>query len=190
MPRKKIGPELRLGKVNKNLAEELARELKTSHESGQPLIYEHAFQTGKVRVLVLWDAWQGIALQERSATILRAYELAEGPEVLERIALASGLTIPEAQAAGMLPYQIIASVRKGDPVTLDQARQAMIEEGGSQLFDPPRVHLRFATEQEAEAARQRLIQRFPGSNDVWLIDRDIGAGDLATTKDWAAAYEE
>lgn len=134
MPRKRIGPEARIGSVNKELAEELATELKSNRDFGQPVIYEDAFRTGKVRVTVIWDAWQDVPLQERSATILRAYEMAEGPESRDRIALASGLTVPEAHAAGMLPYQIIAALRKGDPVTHDQGKQAMLDEGGSLLF--------------------------------------------------------
>jgi hypothetical protein len=184
MPRKRIGPEIRTGSVKKELAEELAAELKTNREFGQPVIYEHAFRTGKVRVIVIWDAWQDVPLQERSATTLRAYEMAEGPESRDRIALASGLTVPEAHAAGMLPYQIITALRKGDPLTDDQARQAMLDEGGSLLFHPPGVQLRFATGEEAEAARQRLIQRFPGSEDVWIIDREILVQDFATARDW------
>ncbi len=184
MPRQRIGPELRTGSVKKELAEELAAELKGNHEFGQPVIYEHAFRTGKARVTVIWDKWQDAPLQERSATILRAYEMAEGPESRDRIVLASGLTVPEAHAAGLLPYQIIAALRKDDPVTPDQVKQVMLDEGGSLLFHWDRPQLRFATGEEAEAARQRLIQRFPGSEDVWIIDREITAQDFATRQDW------
>lgn len=153
------------------------------------MIYEHAFRTGKVRVTVIWDAWHDIPLQQRSATILRAYEMAEGTESRDRIALASGLTVPEAHAAGMLPFQIIAALRKDDPVTFSQVRQAMLDEGGSLLLHWNRPLLRFATGEEAEAARQRLIQRFPGSDDVWIIDREITAQDVATVQDGAHAEE-
>ena len=72
MPRKQIDPESRIGSVKKELAEELATELQNNHEYGQPVIYEHVFRTGKVRVSVIWDKWQDVPLQERSATILRA----------------------------------------------------------------------------------------------------------------------
>lgn len=189
MPRKRIGPETRIGSVNKELAEKLAAELKHNREFGQPVIYEHAFRTDKVSVTVIWDAWHDVSLQERSATILRAYEMAEGPESRDRIALASGLTVPEAHVAGMLPFQIIAALRNGDPMTHDQVKQAMLDEGGSLLFHPLRIQLRFATEEEAEAARQRLIQRFPGSGEVWIINREITAHDLATAQDRAWAEE-
>jgi hypothetical protein len=181
MPRKKIGPDRPLAEVKKDLVEKLAAELKNSQDRGEPVIYEHAFRTGKVRVIVMWDAWEGVPLQQRSATILRAYEMAEGPESQDRIALASGLTVPEAHAAGMLPYQIITAIRKGDPVTPEQARTALLEEGGSSLFhwNAQKVELRFATADEAEAARMRLIQRYPGTDDVWIIDREVTGQDLA-----------
>ncbi|HEY7312675.1 MAG TPA: hypothetical protein VH643_25140 [Gemmataceae bacterium] len=189
MPRKRIGPEAWTRSINKELAEELAAELKSNRKSGQPVVYEQVFRTGKVRVTVMWDEWQDVPLQERSATILRAYEIAEGPESRDRIALTSGLTVPEAHAAGMLPFQIIAAFRKGDPLTPDQVKQAMLEEGGSLLFHWNRPQLRFPTGEEAEAARRRLIQRFPGSEDVWIIDREITAQDLAMVQGWGQAEE-
>jgi hypothetical protein len=113
-------------------------------------------------------------------TILRAYEQAEGQEFRNRIALASGLTVPEAHAAGMLPYQVIAAVRKGDPVTAEQCRKALIEEGASVLFGEDNPQLRFATAEEAEAARKRLAARLPKSEQVWVITKEVG-----TVEDWA-----
>jgi len=190
MPRKRIGPEVRIGAVKQELAEKLAAELKSGREHGQPFIYEQEYRTGKIRVIVIWDAWDEVSLQERSATILRAYELAEGPAYRDRIALASGLTVPEAHAAGMLPYEIIAALRKGDPLTDEQARQALMEEGGSQLPPWRRVQLRFATQDEALAARQRLSRRFPGSDDVWLIHRETTAQDFGSGERWAQPVEE
>ena len=126
-----------------------------------------------------------MSLQERSATILRAYELAEGIPYRERVALASGLTVPEAHAAGMLPFELIAAVRKGDPVTTDQAHQAMLDEGATELEHWRKVHLRFATQEEAESSRQRLIRRFPGSDEVWIINREVAAQDFAEGEDSA-----
>ncbi len=69
-------------------------------------------------------------------------------------------------------------------MTHDQVNQAILDEGGSLLFHWNRPQLRFATGEEAEAARQRLIQRFPGSEDVWIIDREITAQDFAKAQDW------
>jgi hypothetical protein len=180
MSRRRISTESRKGKVSNELAETLAAELKRDRECGQPFIYEQEYPTGKLRVMVVWDQWQAMPLQERSATILRAYELAEGSPYAERIALASGLTVPEAHAAGMLPFEIIAAIRPGDPLTRAQARQALLDEGGTLYND---VHLRLATQEEADACRQRLIHQFPGTDDVWLINRDITAQDFFGAQD-------
>lgn len=179
MSRKRIGLETPSTAAKKDLVEKLVDELKSNRAYGQPVIFEQTFRTGKVRVTVIWDAWDGTPPQRRSATILRAYEVAEGAEARDRIALVSGLTVPEAHAAGMLPYQIITALRKGDPVTDDQARQAMLDESASRLTNPPKLQLRFATEEDAEASRQRLLRRFPGSDDVWIILREVTAEDSA-----------
>ena len=189
MPRKRMSPQTYSSTAAGGLAERLAAELKSSRDSGQPVIYEQEFPTGKARVTVIWDAWANLPLEERTAVILRAYEVAEGREARARIALASGLTVPEAHAAGMLAYQILPALRKGDPLTIEQARQAMLDEGASALLAPEALQLRFATEEEAEAARRRLIRRFPASDDVWIINREVTAQDLSRAQDWAQAEE-
>jgi hypothetical protein len=180
MPRKRRGFEEPPRRILGNLVDRLADELKSSRQSGQPMIDEEEFPTHKLRVNVVWDEWDRVPLETRTATILRAYEQAEGPEFRDRIALASGLTVPEAHAAGWLPYQVIPAVRKSDPVTLDQCRKAMIEEGASLLFGEDNPQLRFATEEEADAARKRLAERLPGSEPIWIVTREVGTfGDGA-----------
>src|SRR5215813_7448841 len=113
MPRIRRGFEERPRRSVGNLVERLVDELKSNRQSGQPMIEEEEFPTRKLRVNVIWDEWDRVPLEDRTATILRAYEQAEGRDYRDRIALASGLTIPEAHAAGMLPYQIIAAIRDG-----------------------------------------------------------------------------
>ena len=150
--------------------------------------YEFRFESHHIGGIAIEK--EGMPLPERSATIGRAYELAEGPSSRDRIALASGLTVPEAHAAGMLPYEIIPAVRKGDPLTEGEARQALMEEGGTQLGHWRKVQLRLATQEEAEAARQRFIARFPGSEEAWVIHRDITAPDFAQAFDLADDGED
>jgi len=157
-----------------DMAEALADELKNNRESGQPVIEEQEFPTGNVRVTVVWDKWDHLSLEDRTAIILRAYELAEGPDSRNRIALASGLTVPEAYDAGMLPFRIVPLVRKNDPVTLEQCVKAMLEEGASTLEDSERPQLRFATEADAIASQRRLAQRLPGSEPVWAVMQEPG----------------
>jgi hypothetical protein len=180
MPRKRRGFEEPPRRTVGKLVERLVDELKSNRPSGQPMIEEEEFPTKKLRVNVLWDAWDHLPHEDRTATILKAYEQAEGRESRDRVALASGLTIPEAHAAGMLPYQVIAAVRKGDPVTMEQCRKALIDEGASILFGDDNPQLRFSTEEEAEAARKRLAQRLPNSEPVWVITKEAG-----TVDDWA-----
>ena len=57
---------------------------------------------------------------------------------------------------------------------MEQARKAMIEEGASVLFGADKPQLRFATEQDAEAARKRLAARLPDSEPIWIITKDVG----------------
>ena len=180
MPRNKRGFQVQPRPVDADLAGRLADELRHSHESGQPLIDEQEFPTGKIRVAVIWDEWDHLPLEDRTAVILRAYDLAEGDGYRDRIALASGLTVPEAYAAGMLPFQIIPALRSGDAVSPEQCRQAMIDEGASTLLAADKPQLRFAAEEEAEAARRRLARRLPNSDQVWVITQDVGK-----VEDWA-----
>jgi hypothetical protein len=174
MPRKRRGFEAPPRRTVGNLVNRLADELNSDRPSGQPRIEEEEFPTKKIRVNVIWDEWDRVPLEDRTATILQAYEKAEGPEYRDRIALASGLTVPEAYAAGMLPYQVFAALRKGDPVTMSQCRKALLDEGASTLFGEDNPQLRFSTEEEAEAARKRLAEALPNSEAVWVITRDVG----------------
>jgi hypothetical protein len=180
MPRKRRGFEEPPRRTVGSLVERLVDELRSGHSSGQPVIDEEEFPAKKLRVNVIWDEWDRVPLEDRTATILRAYEQAEGRDYVDRIALASGLTVPEAHAAGMLPYQVIAAVRKGDPVTKEQCRKALIDEGASILFGAEQPQVRFATEEEAQAAKKRLAERLPDSEEVWVITKEAG-----TVEDWA-----
>jgi hypothetical protein len=180
MPRKKIRFEEPPRAVGGGLAERLAEELRADRASGQPVILEQEFPNGNLRVTVIWDEWDQQPLESRSSIILRAYELAEGRGQRDKIALASGLTIPEAHAAGMLPFQIIPALREGDAVTADECHQAMIAEGASVLLDPRKPQLRFASEAEAHAARERLQERLLNSRPVWVINEEAGR-----VEDWA-----
>jgi hypothetical protein len=172
MPRKKLALDP-TPRSDRKLSDRLVQELKSSRESGHPLIYEAELGADRLRVLVIWDEWDGVPLEERTAAILDAFDRAEGNKYRKRIALASGLTVPEATATGMLPYQVGTALRKDDPVTLEQCRAAMLAEGASRLFGPDVLQLRFATLDEAEACRQRLIKSLPKSDNVWIITKDI-----------------
>lgn len=180
MPRIKRGIADLQRPVSGDLTTRLAEELRHDHPSGQPVILEQAFPSGNLRVIVIWDQWDRLPLEDRTAVILRAYEMAEGPASRENIALASGVTFPEAHAAGMLPYHVFPALRKDDPVSSEQCCQAMIEEGASILLGSDKPQLRFSTQEDAEAALRRLIERLPASEQVWVI-----AQELDKVEDWA-----
>jgi hypothetical protein len=48
------------------------------------------------------------------------------------------------------------------------------------LFGEDSPQLRFATAEDAEAARKRLAQRLPKSEPAWVITKEAG-----TVEDWA-----
>lgn len=170
MPRIKRSVDLLPRIRHPELLARLVAELRESRESGQPLIEEQELpRTGNLSVTAIWDAWENIADDERAATILRAYEEVEGEAAREQITLAMGLTFPEAREDGRLSFQVVPILRKGDPVTLRQCEEAMIEEGASLLFAPDQPKLWFATRDDAEACIRRLVTRLPQSEQVWTI---------------------
>lgn len=175
MPRKIIEVQPSLPATNNSLATTLAAELKSDRDFGQPLVYEQEYPTKRARATVIWDEWNKVPVEDRPAIILRAYELALGKEARDRIALANGLTVPEAATAGLLPYQVIAARRETDPVGSEDVRNAMIEQGASQLGPEGLLALRFATQEEAEACIERLTQALPASAPIWIISSDIYA---------------
>ncbi|WP_425617608.1 hypothetical protein NA78x_001289 [Anatilimnocola sp. NA78] len=177
MPRRTQTLDQHLPAVEGEIVERLTQELRSAREYGQPIIDERIYPAGKKSVTVIWDAWDRMPLEERTRVVRRAYELVEGSASQDGLVLASGLTVSEAHAAGMLPYFIMTARRESDPVTLDECRQAMIDEGASILSDDKQPQLRFSTEQEANAARDRLSKRLPGSGPVWVIGKDMGSVD-------------
>lgn len=157
-----------------DLVAALADELRTNRPFGQPVIREQRFpKTDVVRATVIWDKWEPLADDARVTTIKQAYVEVEGDEFRERLALAIGLTVPEAYDAGLLPVQVTTALRTSDPITVEQCRDAMIQLGASVLSDPQKPVLRFATVDEAERCVQQLVEQLPGSEPVWTIAREV-----------------
>ena len=183
MARTKIAYEDAPRSADRKLVALLVEELQAKRESGQPFIYETVFGNGRVRVLVVWDVWDKILLEDRTNVIHAAIEQADGKEYRAQVALASGVTVPEATAAGMLPYQLIPALRRSDRATADECRDAMIAEGASRLFAGGLIQLRFPTEDSAKACRQRLIAALPASEEVWIVNREMTAQDFGPDSD-------
>ena len=160
--------------VDKELLAVLVEELERKRDFGQPHIEEEIFpRTNLIKVTVLWDRWREIPDIDRTETILQAYEKVEGKDYRDRITLAGGYTYPEAHEMGYLPYRIIPAVRPGDPVQLDQCYDAMVGQGASTLFDPETPLLLLPNRAETEACKRRLIKDLPGSENVWLWEKDF-----------------
>lgn len=187
MPIRKVPVQSGLAAAKAGLAERLAEELKSAKDYGQPTIYEQEYATKKVRVTVIWDDWADDSLEERSAVILRAYEIAQGSQGRAKIALASGLTVPEATAAGLLPFQVIPARRDSDAVKLEEIEAVMLEQGASKLSRQDGLQLRFSTKDEAAACIQRLSQKLPASAPIWVISREMHVQDTLALRDSASA---
>lgn len=152
------------------LVVELSEELRENHDFGQPVIREDHFpRTGNMRVAVLWDRWEEVPHDVRVDVIRRAYLDVEGQEVVDKLALAVGMTYPEAYEAEMLPYEIVPLLRKGDPVTEEECLEAMKAQGASLLFPGGKPRLLFASKEEADAGLQLLLRHLPRSEPVWTI---------------------
>lgn len=174
MPRIIKGHEGELRAHYPDLVAELADELRTNRPFGQPVIREQRFpKTNAIRITVIWDEWEAVIDEDRVATILQAYADVEGDEFRERVALAIGLTVPEAHGAGLLPVQVATALRASDPVTGEQCRDAMIELGASVLSNPEQPVLRFATIEEADQCVRQLVERLPGSEPVWVVTQEV-----------------
>jgi hypothetical protein len=187
MPIRKVTVQSGLVASKVGLAERLAEELKSAKDYGQPTIFEQEYATKKVRVTVIWDEWADDSLEDRSAVILRAYELAQGQQGRAKIALASGLTVPEATAAGLLPFQVIPARRESDAVKQEEIEAAMLKQGASKLSQQDGLQLRFSTKEEAVACIQRLSEQLPASAPIWVISREIHVQDSLALRDSASA---
>ena len=156
-----------------DLTRELVQELKENRSFGQPLIEEFVLpRTDRLKITVVWDRWEGVPDGVRVKVILNAYNQAESQAFVSRIALPMGLTVFEALHDNVLPFQIVTMLRKSDPVTMDQCREVMLEEGASVLGNPSMPQLAFFDAKGAEACIQRLVKRLPGSEPVWSIVHD------------------
>ncbi len=164
---------------SRTLIADLAREIQSPRPTGQPIILEDGNLNGEsVRVQVVWDRWEEVPGELRSAIILDAYATALGDAYRQKIKLALGMTVPEAIEVGLLPFQIIPARRKdGDP-SHEECRKAMIDAGASLLTGEDRPQLRYATIEDAEAAIERLQETLPKSR--WIIAQEVS---LAHTTD-------
>jgi hypothetical protein len=170
MPRKIIRPLDGSQFADRSLCNLLVDELRSPHDVGQPLVIEHQFpSTDKKQIQVIWDKFEGIAEQDRSELILSAFEQVEGKPTRDKILFASGFTVPEAAAAGILPFQVVPAKVAQVEVGTEQLFNAMKEEGASTVAGT--TTLRFPTFEDAETTKTRLDHRLPQGR--WLIVQEV-----------------
>lgn len=179
MPRILRKPDTLAHRGEIDLIAALAKELQQPNDFGQPMIDEEVFaKTNLIRVLVLWDRWDGISEEARAGVIRQAYLQAEGPEAADRLVLINGLTFPEAHDDELLPFEVTPLIRRDDKYKLEDCVQAMGEQGASVLERPNRPRLWFQTLEQAEECVARLKSRLPGSDDVWIIAQTLARTGL------------
>ncbi len=160
------GPSL-TDERRKDLLQKLEKELAGNSSASDkvvwevPLIFEIPLDrldgtSDRMDVLVVWDAFQDIRSEERSALILDAYH-----DRAEKIVQALGVTRVEAGEQNLLPYEIRQTADAGS----EGAANAMVAEGGIQIGS--RVKLYLPTRKMAEAALSRLYERVPKGG--WAI---------------------
>ncbi len=141
------------------LVQELVSELKEPHESGQPIILRNAIgESDAFNVYVIWDRWEGLSAPDRSATIREAFNNYD-PSITSKIPIAEGRTPAEAISEGLLPVSIKPLLRRDDPYSTDEIREAMKAAGAFETPNGPQ--LRFARIEDAEEIYRRLNKSFP-----------------------------
>jgi hypothetical protein len=177
MPRHILAPKTSIGE-RQPLTTDLVREIKAPRPMGQPIILEDGNVGGdSVRIQVVWDRWENVAGELRSAIILDAYATALGDEYRRKIKLALGMTVPEAVEVGLLPFQIMTARRRDEEPSCEEYRKAMIDAGASRLLGEDRPQLRFATLDDAEAAMEHLQDMLPKSR--WIIAQEVSVAHSA-----------
>lgn len=144
------------------LLHQLKQELAGETVVNGPVIYEIPLdRSNKLDVVVVWNAFDSLASEDRSRLIEEAY----GDQTV--ISLALGVTYEEALEQQVLPYAIVPMAREGeaDP---DDLRRAMLEEGAF-AGRQEGADLRFPTIGMAEEVLRRLCDRLP--NGYWSIVR-------------------
>jgi hypothetical protein len=149
------------------LVQQLKQELEGNGTDNGPVIYLIPLdRSNRLDIVVVWDAFQSIASEDRSGIIEEAYG---GEEAT--ISLALGVTYEEALEQQVLPYVVVPKDRRDDvdPVEL---WHVMLEQGGITTRQGG-VDLRFPTMAMAEEARRRLCDRLP--NVRWGIVQSPGS---------------
>ncbi|HEX8201854.1 MAG TPA: hypothetical protein VF590_15365 [Isosphaeraceae bacterium] len=149
--------------------EQIAREIRGEVTTGaRPVIFEIPMNGSKTyHVIVVWDEWEDIPMDERTSIVTEAYEIFDTGRDVEdaitpRITTAIGVTAGEAVQLNLLPYQVKPTIVSGltDREDIQQkVRQAMREEGAIEFAGGPL--LAFPSRPMADEALGRLTANVP-----------------------------
>ena len=156
---------------HEKLVKQLLREFTSPSTNLQPLILEeHEPATKSRKIYVIWDKWKDLSLEQRFDIILDAYKEAEGEEAAAEVLISSGLTAQEALALGLLPYKVESARRQDDPIPLENYRKALAAEAVHTVLGPKAKALRYARQEDAQVAAERLQKALPGS--FWTVVKE------------------
>jgi hypothetical protein len=165
--------------LNADLRKSLVARLKSEKNiegpgsPGSPLIFQIPIELSeKYDLLVVWEEWNDVRSDDRTALILDAFEEEKG-----NISQALGITYAEALEQELLPYQILPNCFFED-VSPEKIKDALLSEGGISLHNGEVVDLRFPTKIMAETAYRNLQKKLP--HGFWSIVWNPSAGSCSS----------
>ncbi len=154
---------------NEELVVKLAEFLLQPPLKGQPFIIRKSIgTTGLQNLIVIWDRWHGVPLQERTEIILAANDTLE-TTMRANLSLALGRTMDEAISLGYLPFRVEPISRSGSSADRDRILNALREEGAVETGQG--LQLRFPTLEQAQDAFIQLEGKVSGPH--WSIIQEV-----------------
>jgi hypothetical protein len=154
---------------NEELVVKLAGFLFQPPLKGQPFIIRKSIgTTGLQNLIVIWDRWHGVPLQERTEIILAANDTLE-TTMRANLSLALGRTMDEAISLGYLPFRVEPISRSGSSADRDRILNALREEGAVETGQG--LQLRFPTLEQAQDAFIQLEGKVSGPH--WSIIQEV-----------------
>lgn len=162
-------------RTKQKLVDQLVARLRDPLALEEPFVMEDRIPETRTRhVWVVWDAWKNFNRAAREAIIEEAFA-ASGVLKGDVILIARGLTQGQAFNSGFLPYKIVSTRRKTDPVSVVQLRNAMNSVGGVHVKAGASHQLRFPSMEYAQEAYRQLTEKVPGP--YWAIVQEVAEGN-------------
>jgi hypothetical protein len=152
--------------LTRELRDEAAKTSPGEDTRTRPVIFEIPINRDQssIHVIVVWDWWEGVSPEDRTAIITEAYERFDesgnlNEPIAPRITVAIGATPADVNQLGLLPYRVEPVIMHGETKDIEKVWKAMWEEGAIAGTDRP--ILAFPTRQMADDAYDRLKEKLP-----------------------------